>query len=216
MPWAVGCLLLCGLICLTPSETFAQSVSALFHGSSSSSGGTPSISRSISFDLPLADRNALSLSAEYVQDTSFPEAFGKVIKGRPSWKITAVPITLGYTHFLASPRSAFVPTVGFGVSYYFCRTNMLEVPAGYDFAEVYSEASMPEANKKVPFNEQLGMGYGAQITLGVQIDVSRDMFIIAQSRGRYVNGLGFSHSAHQDLNSEFAKVDFSLGMGLKL
>lgn len=151
-----------------------------------------------------------------MQETSFPEAFGKVIKGKPSWKITAVPITLGYTRYLGSPRSAIVPTVGFGVSYYFCRTKMLDVPPGYDFAEVYSEAAMPEASEKIPFEEEYGMGYGAQITLGVQIDISREMFVIAQSRGRYVNGLGFSHSDHQDLSSEFANVDFSLGMGVKL
>ena len=188
------------------------SLSTTFRTSSPSpSEYATSVSKTLSFDIPLDDRQSLKLSAEYVKATSLPKVYERQLNLKPSWKFKAVPLTIGYSYALTDPDHRLVPIVGVGLSYYLCRSKRLDAPAAGNLDEdiMASPRSMDPS-----FHEGIGMGYGAQATLGLRFDLNRHLFLTAQSRARYVDGFAFTPGS--DLGTEFTDVDFSLGFGFKL
>ena len=165
-----------------------------------------SVSKTFSYQLPLDDRQAIVLSAEHVRVTTLPGEIGRQVNAKPTWKFTGLPLTVGYSYALTDPEQPVVPIIGAGVSYYVCRSKLMAMPGAGD-ALATSAAADPS------YRKGLGMGYGAQATLGLRVDVSRDLFVLAQGRARYVNGRAFSPGS--DLGAEFTHLDFALGFGFK-
>jgi hypothetical protein len=195
-----GCTLLCLLFCLSARLSYAQSLSTLVSSSGSTDG--VAVSKSLQIDFPIDSRSAFFIGGEYVRDTSMPDAFVDEVKGKHSWKFKAVPVTIGYMHALTSQEATVVPVVGVGLSYYFCRAKQHETAPGPAF-----DANVLGKN----FEKRYGMGYGAEATLGLRAELSRHIFVLAEGRGRYVNGLAFAEG--DDLGAQFVKFDFSIGFG---
>ena len=203
----IGCLLCC-CSCLVVLTASAQSVTTMMR--TSSSRGLTS-SKSVSVHFGVGSRQSVSVSGEYVRDTSFPDVFTQVLKGKQTWKLKAVPLTVGYSRYLADPDQRVVPILRGGLSYYFTRMKALdptEGPAGL----VYSRAA---TEVKRSFEKRYGMGFGAEAALGLRASLTRQTFVLAEGRGRFVHGLAFTHEGGEDLNSRFAQVDFSVGVGFK-
>jgi hypothetical protein len=197
-----GCTLLCLLICFSARLSQAQSLSTLISSSGSSDG--VAVSKSLQLNVPIDSRNAFFVGAEYVRDTSMPDAFVSEVKGKHSWKFKGVPVTVGYMHYLTPTDQPIVPVVGVGLSYYFCRAKQHETAPGPAFdANVLGK----------DFEKRYGMGYGAEATLGLRAELSRHAFVMAEGRGRYVNGLAFADG--DDLGAQYVKFDFSIGVGFK-
>ena len=170
-----------------------------------------SISKTFSYHLPVAERQAVVLSAEYVRMTTLPGELRKQLPAKAAWKFRALPVSVGYTYALTDPDRRLVPIVGAGVSYYFCRSKQLQAPgAGEELMGVMTTDDGPSS----AFHKQVGMGYGAYASLGLRLDLNRHLFMLAQSRARYVNGLAFS--GYEGPGSEFTSFDFALGFGFKL
>ena len=197
-----GCALLCFLLCVPVSASRAQSLSTLIRSSGSSSG--VAVSKSLQVSFPLDEQRAFFVKAEYVRDTPMPDDLVDEVKAKHTWKLKAVPITVGYTQYLTSPDHTIVPTIGLGLSYYFCRTKQ-HAMATAPFVDVNALGKH--------FEKRYGMGYGAEATFGLRADLNRSTFVMAQSRARYVDGLAFTEG--DDLNSRFVKFDFSIGVGFR-
>lgn len=165
-----------------------------------------SVSKTFSYHVPLDDRQALVLSAEHVRVTTLPGELGKQVHAKPTWKFTGLPLTAGYSYALTDPERRVVPIVGAGLSYYVCRSKQLAMPD--------ADAALAAPAAGTSYRKALGMGYGAQATLGLRVELSRDLFMLAQGRARYVNGRAFSPGS--DLGAEFTHLDFALGFGFKL
>lgn len=175
--------------------------------SSSASTGL-SVSKALQVEVPLSSRQAIFVRGEYLRTSSFPSALTKDLTGKQSWRLKAVPITIGYTRYLANPDRRIVPVLGFGASYYFCRIKKVSGAEG----PVFNAAALP-LSTSIPYQERYGMGYGAEATLGLNIDLNRYMFASVQGRSRYVHGLAFVEG--DDLDSRFTNFDFSVGFGFK-
>ncbi len=215
----LGCLLLApGLVCprtaRCQSAASGPSVSAAVRTSSSLGGNDTgvSFSKSVSLTLPVTNRQAVVLSAEYVQATSFPKAFADELGVEPTWKFYAVPLTVGYQYALSDPGRRLVPVVGVGLSYYFCRARAI---AGPDEPFSLNDDAMASPVPHPSVDKHFGMGYGAQATLGLRADLSRSLFVLAQGRARYVNGFALTGGPASSLGTTFTNVDFSLGVGFK-
>ncbi len=157
------------------------------------SASTASFSKVLSFNLPLADRQSLRISAEYARLSSF---FIKTVnfEEKTDWKFYAVPITVGYEYTLTDESRRFVPVVGFGVSAYFSRMKRLDA-GGATYVKRY------------------GVGYGAQATLGLRTNLGRRLFMLARGRYRLINGLSLVGSDHEA--AEFPVFDFAVGFGFR-
>lgn len=194
-----------GCLFLIPSKVCAQSVLA----------SSSSISKTLSFSFPLSSREAVTLSTEYLYVSSLPSAFAstftKQLGGKPTWRMKAVPVTVSYSYKLARPKKGITPVFGLGLSYYFSDTKQINA-SGEDVGLLYGREDLDHLN----VNSSWGMGYGAEATLGLHIDVTRHMFAQVQGRARYVNSLGFIGKRGADPRCEFTKLDFAIGFGVKL
>ncbi len=196
-----GCLML-GVLFLCPSKVCGQTISK----------ANSSISKTISLNFPLADRHSLTLSAEFIRMASLPESFAEQLDVKPAWRYKGAPITIGYSYALTNPDRRIVPVVGLGVSCYLGSAAQLEsysrVPG-----MLHSGEEAP-TSPRLSYHESLGIGYGAQATLGLRADVNRSMFILAQGRALYVNGEAFTPHDY-DFQTTFTKIDFAIGFGFK-
>ena len=102
--------------------------------------------------------------------------------------------------------------VGVGVSCYLGSAKQLEsynsVPSMRHTGEAFTTAP------RLEYHEQSGLGYGVQATLGIRADVNRHVYLLAQGRARYVDGLAFAANDY-NFHSEFTKIDFAIGFGFK-
>lgn len=168
-----------------------------------------SSSKSVSLEIPVRLRQFFSISLEYVRVASYPEDVSKPIGGKSTWRFKALPITLGYHYVLPTPTPHLVPIVGVGLSYYLGHTRDLG-----DDAVLFSDEEVADSAPRPSFKECYGMGYGVQATFGLRADVSRSMFVLAQSRYRYVDGHGLL--GDRDIRAEFDRLDVAIGFGVKL
>lgn len=206
----VACLVCCGCSLLVlPRLACAQLGSLSTIVRSSGSSGL-AFSKAVQVNFPLDEDQAFYVGGEFVRETSFPDAFTEELKGKQSWKMKAVPITVGYRRYLADPDRPIVPVLSVGLSHYFCLTKQVDVPTAGPMVSTAATAAPLDYD----FDERMGMGYGGEIALGLRADVNRHFFAIIQGRSRYIHGLGYM--ADDDINSQLVTFDFSLGLGVKL
>lgn len=203
LAYSIGCLLLC--VFFVPTRLCGQSLSTMVRSSSSSTG--LSVSKGLSLEMPVSKQQAFFVRGEYLRTSSFPSA-KDLTTLKQSWKLKAVPITIGYRHYLTDRNQRVVPVVGMGISYYFCSTKKVEGVAGPVFT---TPALSDEAS--IPYEKRHGMGYGAEATLGLEVDLSRHLFASVQGRSRFIHGLAFVEG--DDLDSRFTTFDFLVGLGFK-
>ncbi len=196
-----GCLVL-GFVFLCPSKVCGQTIVST----------KSSISKTFSLNFALSARQSLVVSTEYMKVQSIPTPFAEQLLVKPAWGFTGVPITLGYSYALADPTRRIVPVVGVGVSCYLGSVRQLasygDAPSMLHSGEELS--SMP----RLEYHDHTGVGYGAQATLGFRADVNRYMFLLAEGRARYVNGLALTGTDY-NFRTEFTKIDFVIGFGFK-
>ncbi|HMB89351.1 MAG TPA: hypothetical protein VKP65_00800 [Rhodothermales bacterium] len=200
--WCWIAALMLALFGLCPCLTYAQASS-----SEPSSSGS-SLSKTFSFHFPVAERQSISLGTEIMKTASIPKDLAEEVQAKPTWDLKAVPVTLGYSYELADPGKGIVPIVGVGVSYYFCEVKKHRSMDASGSMLYVSSPGTPDAVEK-----ERGMGYGFQATLGLRTEITRHIFVQAQSRTRYVNGFAFMGQHAEDLGMEFTKIDVTLGLG---
>ena len=196
-----GCMLL-GFIFLCPSKVCGQTVSS----------AKSTISKTFSLNFPLAERHTFVVSTEYMKVQSLPKPFAEQLYVKPAWNYTGVPITVGYSYALTNPNRRIVPVVGVGVSCYLGSVRQLESYS--DAPSMLHSGEELSSSPRLEYHDRTGVGYGAQATLGFRADVNRYMFLLAQGRARYVNGLAFTINDY-DFRAEFSKIDFVVGFGFK-
>lgn len=169
-------------------------------------------SHTVSFDIPMSDRQTISFGAGYDRFSSFLEDATLKVFGRPTWKMRAIPISVSYKFNLLDPKRRLIPVAEFGMSFYFSGMRIYENENTSDVDVSVEARPFTEIQRALPPREsRLGMGYGVHAGLGLRYDLNRDVFVIAQSRLRYINGLGLSY----DNRAEFSQVDFVVGFGFK-
>jgi hypothetical protein len=196
-----GCVLL-GLLFLCPSRVCGQTISST----------QSSIAKTFSLSIPLAERHAFVVSTEYMRVESLPKPFAEQLYVKPAWRYKGVPLTLGYAYALTNPDNRIVPVVGVGVSCYFGSAKQL-ASYSHEPAMLHS-GEEPASSPRLLFDERLGVGYGAEATLGLRADLNRSLFVLAQGRARYIHGLAFTSNDY-DFHTAFAKIDFAIGFGFK-
>ena len=196
-----GCLLL-GFLFLCPSRVCGQTVV----------NTSSSISKTFSLSFPLSERQSITVSTEYLRLQSLEAPFAEQLNVKPAWRYKALPITVGYSYALTNPNRRIVPVVGVGVSCYLGSAKQLE---SYNNApSIRHTGETLSATPRFEYHEQSGLGYGVQATLGIRADVNRHVYLLAQGRARYVDGLAFTPNEY-NFHSEFAKIDFAIGFGFK-
>jgi outer membrane protein W len=195
------------LVAVLPTSLFGQiaelTTEAPQSGSSSTRGvlvsSTSSASRILTFNLAVGDRHSIAISAEYLRLTSFNfELYG--FRAQPDWKFSGVPLTVSFEHFLTDPSKRFVPVVGAGFSYY--------------LSLVKTRHNGPSSNGLQPVlqsSKAMGMGWGAQATMGFRTRLYRTTFVQFQGRYRLVDGLAFMGSRSSE--ARFGHFDFAVGFG---
>lgn len=196
-----GCVLL-GFFLLCPPKVCGQVAQST----------SSSIARTFSLSFPVAPRHAVVVSAEYLNMESLPEPLAEQLYVKPAWRYKAIPITLGYSYALTDPNKRIVPVVGVGLSGYLGSVKQLDA---YDAAPfmLHSGETLPHS-PRLAYHQKLGIGYGAQVSLGVRADLHRNLFVLVQSRARYVNSLAFT-TTNYDFHARFTRVDFAVGFGFK-
>lgn len=179
------------------------------------SAGPLGASRTVSFDLPLSERQAVRLHAGYDDFSSFPRDASIQRFGRPTMKLRSVPIGVDYVVHLADPNRRIVPVASAGVSVNLSRLSV------YAHDVLPPSASVAEAAAAIPFtamasadpdkHSRMGVGYDVHAALGLRANLSRHVFVLGQARVRHLDALGFSKN---DL-AEFNKVDFVVGVGFR-
>ena len=143
---------------------------------------------------------------------SIAKPFAEQLHVKPAWRYKGLPITVGYSYALTNPNRRIVPVVGVGVSCYLGSAKQLEsyntLPSMRHSGEDVS------TSPRLEYHEQPGLGYGVQATLGVRADVNRHVYLLAQGRARYVDGLAFTPNDY-NFHSQFTRIDFALGFGFK-
>ncbi len=157
------------------------------------SASSASFSQVLSFSFPLADRQALRLSAEYARLSSFHIKTAN-FEEKADWKFYAVPLTVSYEYTLVGENRRFAPVVGFGVSAYLSRMKRLAA-GGASYVKHY------------------GVGYGAQATLALRTNLGRGLFMLTRGRYRIVDGLSLMGADHEA--AEFPLLDFAVGFGFR-
>lgn len=197
----IGCLLLGGLVAC-PSTAHGQVASRT----------SSAISKTFSLSVPLGGRHALVVSTEYMRASSFPKPLAEQLYVKPAWRYKGVPVTLGYSYALTNPDRRIVPVVGVGVSCYFGSAKQLASYSEVPF--MLHSGQDPSASPRFAYHQRAGVGYGVHATLGLRAELNRHLFVLAEGRARYVNGLAFTTSDY-DFGTEFSRLDFALGFGFK-
>lgn len=159
-------------------------------------------SRLITLERPLSPDQSLTVSTELSRFTSFEPHMADDLDRQPSWKFKGVPLTVSLVQKLGRPGWPVVPQVSLGVSYYLCKTTLR------DYGRL-DHTGRPDTDRGY------GMGYGAEAALGLRTRINRTVFVLAQSRLRYVNGFGLTGGSGA-FDNEFAKLDFAIGLGFRL
>jgi hypothetical protein len=163
-----------------------------------------SVSKLLSFHFPLSSRQAITVGTEVVSLSSF---YVKTLgtESKPDWKFKGLPITLGYEYTLTDPGRRFVPVVGAGISYYVFSLRQRDPSVMPEDVALDSSAGLVN---------RAGMGLGFQATLGLRTHITRHLFVQAQGRYRYLNGLALTGG---DVSEEhFPMFDFAVGFGVRL
>lgn len=203
----------CGLLCLLCPARAQSSLLLATPEVPFTDGGVPraaktprvaSVSRLLSFQFPLSSRQAITVGTEVVSLSSF---YVKTLgtESSPDWKFKGVPITLGYEYTLTDPDRRFVPVVGAGLSYYVFSLRQRDPSVMPEAVALDSDAGLVK---------RAGMGLGFQATLGLRSHITRHLFVQAQGRYRYLNGLALTGGHVSE--EHFPMFDFAVGFGIRL
>ena len=211
----ICCLFLCGAVFFCGKRVCAQSAaSKVLERASSSSADGYSISVSTSSKaatvyLPLGGPHTLSLRAEYFRVASVPKITEKVWDVKADWKFRSVPLTVSYMYSLPSPNDRIVPVVGAGVSAHFFKETEKIRDGGTAFISTPFGIVNTAASD---FMDRYGLKYGAELSLGVRTQLTRQIFILTEARYRYVNCS--ASMLRNNFGSEAVNVvDFSVDVG---
>lgn len=165
---------------------------------------TSSISKLVSLNYRLGERQSVGISTEFVKVASFYFKY-RGFQPEPDWKFKAVPITLRYERLLADPDRRIVPVAGVGVSYY-----LTQLRTRADEAETSGTRLAMDSNVTGAF----GMGWGAQATCGVRARIAGSTFLEVQGRYRIIDGLDIM--GHGSDRARFGFLDFAVGIGFEI
>jgi len=204
-----GLCCLLGFCCV--STVCAQSVTLPLGSTSASISTTAkktskrgvfSFGKSFGFAYALGERHALTVGTEIFDFGSFDGFTLDGHKQKDTWKYRSIPVRVGYEYTLTNPNRRIVPVVGAALSYQFSYAR-----------EIIGYRNEPIGPRAV-YDKRYGMGFGGQLSVALRANVSRSMYLQAQSRLCYVNGLAFMPG--DDFGTRFSKVDFSIGAGFRL
>lgn len=165
---------------------------------------TSSISKLVSLNYRLGDRQSVGISTEFVKVASFYFKY-RGFEAEPDWKFKAVPITLRYERLLADPERRIVPVAGVGVSYYLTQLRTRVVGAEASAERLALDSSVTGA---------LGMGWGAQATCGLRARIAGSTFLEVQGRYRIIDGLDIMGNGSD--KARFGFLDFAIGIGFEI
>ncbi len=163
-----------------------------------------SVSKLLSFSIPLSRREAITVSTEYMRLSTF-HVKTQAQYDKPDWTFKGVPITLGYERTLKPRVHGITPVMGLGASLYLCsvRNRLGDV-----------DPALVAANPKAQYQTQQGLGYGVHASLGLRMPVTRHLFVQAQGRYRYILGHGIDTGTLP--SATFPMFDFAVGIGVTL
>ena len=170
-----------------------------------------SSTRAVGMRFALNAHESVQLQAGYTRFSSFPNDRTVLPIRRQDWKMRAVPITAEYTRTLADPNRRIVPTASAGASVYLSRLKLLP---RFDEAEAAfaTDAEFFETALNAATTRHMGVGYGLHAALGLRANLDHGMFVLAQTRLRFVDGLGLTAPTR---DAAFSKLDFVVGVGYR-
>lgn len=173
-----------------------------------------------SLQFPITRRQSISFGTGYIRFTSVPEdllADDAAVSIKPAWRFKAVPITLSYAYTLTDPARRWVPVVRAGVAYYMSSMKRAladgNLPTDRMAPIRAHEAIAPVG--RASFTEKLGLGYGVHASIGIRANVDRSMYVLAEQRICYVQGLAFTPNHNLGIDANFLRLDFNLGLGFR-
>ena len=137
-------------------------------------------SRAVTVSFPFRGPHAFNLRAEYFRTSSLPKTLERLHDVKADWKFRSVPVTASYTYALPSPASWVFPVAGIGLSAHMYRqTEKIDPLTGQPFRTLFGD----EQNAGTPFfADKEGLNLGAEVSLGLIMNLSQDIFVMAQSR----------------------------------
>jgi len=166
-----------------------------------SSSGYASSAHTVSLRLPLGGPHALNVSGEYFRASSVPREYERRFRLESDWKYRSVPITFSYSYSLPALTPRLHPVVGVGIS-------------SHVFSERTRRDGVPGGETATGFDQHYGVQLGAEASMGMRMVISRHVFLLAQSRFRYVGD--FSQMPAHSMYGPFTVLDFSFGVGFEL
>ncbi|MEM1126813.1 MAG: hypothetical protein AAGI71_09195 [Bacteroidota bacterium] len=230
-PAASTCCLLCLLgtlfglfdVRLCQAQSLLRGVSSLsatlesadFSLTTQTRRGPVSTDKMFTVSFPIGPQQSLGFSTGYVRATPFPERAANGAGGlqtRTAWRFKAVPVMVSYARTFGNPNARWVPVASVGFAYLFSslRAARLAQLGGDGYAPI-EQALVP--TQSASFTERLGVGYGAEASIGLRANIDQNVFLLIQQRLCYVNSLAFTPSSAQGLSTSFTRLDFSVGLG---
>ncbi len=170
--------------------------------------------KAVTVSFLLRGPHAINLRAEYFRSASAPKAFEIAHLYTADWKFRSVPVTVSYTYALPSPSSRIFPVAGFGLSaHVYKQTEKVEHSTGmpYNFVLQSSIESLTETI--LPhFANKYGLNVGAEVSLGLIMNVSKNIFVMSQGRYRYIACSGHHYGYNY---SSLRVLDFSVDIGFQ-
>ena len=158
---------------------------------------------SVGVHIPMSRREAVFFSTELFRFGSTEATIAEGLEHDAEWKFRSIPLRAGYEYALTDPDARLVAVVGGALSYHFS----------------YAARRIGERNEgaiiKSVYEKDMGMGFGAEVFAGVRANVTSRLFLNAGARLCSVNGLAF-FSSDKGINADFQKLDFGVGVGLRL
>jgi hypothetical protein len=155
----------------------------------------------VSLRFPLGGPHALNVTGEYFRASSMPRDYERRFRIDPDWKFRSIPITFSYSYTLPAVTQRVHPVVGVGLSthLYYEKTRL---------------ASGIAVLGEPMFDRHYGIHVGAEATMGMRFTVNPHVFLLGQTRLRYVGDL--SQAPSRSPYGPFTWFDFSLGLGFEL
>ena len=167
-------------------------------------------SKAVTVSFPLRGSHAFNLRAEYFRSASIPRSFERLHHVKADWKFRSLPVTASYTYALPSPASWVFPVAGVGLSaHIYKQTEKLDALTGQPFSRVLqlnNESGTPL------FADKSGLNFGAELSLGLIMNVTDNIFIMSQGRYRYV---ACSNKKYGYRYGSLNVLDFSLDVGFQ-
>ncbi|GAB5520684.1 MAG: hypothetical protein RhofKO_29350 [Rhodothermales bacterium] len=158
---------------------------------------------SVAIHIPMSRREAIFFSTEMFRFASTEAKIAEGLEQDAEWKFRSIPLRAGYEYALTDPDARLVAVVGGALSYHFS----------------YAARRIGERNEgaviKSVYEKDMGMGVGAEVFAGIRANVTSRLFLNAGARLSAIDGLAIL-SSNNGINADFQKLDFGVGVGLRL